>query len=110
MQRNQLLDEEKALKKREIADRHAVEMRGKERAAEAKAAGAAQRQAKIDEFNLKVKDSKDLEYELPALAEHLQHFTGATAVYIGKVTQPKKKIKDDDDDTAHIDGGAEPMI
>lgn len=110
VQRNQLLDEEKAVKKREIADRHAIEMRAKERAAEAKAAEEGDRQGKIDEFNQKVNESKDLEYELPALAEHLQHFTGATAVYIGKVVQPKKKIKDDDGDTAHIDPGAEPMI
>ena len=108
--RNQLLEEEKALKKKEIADRHAVEVRAKERAADAKAAAEAEHTQKLDDFAQKVKDSKDLEYELPALAEHLQHFTGATAVYIGKVVLPKKKIKEDDNDQAHEDPSAEPMI
>jgi hypothetical protein len=33
----------------------------------------------------------------------LHENTGATAVYIGKVVNPLKKIKDDDNDRAHID-------
>ena len=64
----------------------------------------------MDDFDETVRDSKDLEVELPAFVEHLQKFTGSTAVYIGKVVNPKKKIKEDDDDTAHIDPEAQPEI
>ncbi len=36
--------------------------------------------------------------------------TKATAVYIGKMVQPKKPINDRDDDQAHIDSSATPNI
>jgi len=32
----------------------------------------------------------------------------STAVYIGKIVNPIKQIKEDDDDTAHIDPDAKP--
>ena len=47
--------------------------------------------------------SRDLEEELQGLVDHIHENTGATAVYIGKVVNPLKKIKDDDNDRAHID-------
>ena len=40
--------------------------------------------------------SRDLEEELQGLVDHIHENTGATAVYIGKVVNPLKKIKDDD--------------
>lgn len=59
-------------------------------------------QARIEEFKTRVTDSHDLEYELPLLVEHLKEHTGSTAVYIGKVQKPKRKIRDDQNDKAHI--------
>jgi len=47
---------------------------------------------------------------LQDLVDHISENTGATAVYIGKITKPIKGIKDglaeDDDDTAHFIKGA----
>lgn len=42
--------------------------------------------------------------------DHLKSFTNATAVYVGKLIQPTKPIKEDSDDTAHIDPDAEKII
>ena len=39
---------------------------------------------------------------LSQLANHLAKNLGATGVYIGKLEPMMSKIKDDDDDTAHI--------
>ncbi len=39
---------------------------------------------------------------LPELNNLLKAHTNSTAVYIGKLVQPKKKIKDNDNDKAHI--------
>jgi len=36
--------------------------------------------------------------------------TGATAVYIGKLVQPKKRIRENDNDEAHIDNSAQPVL
>jgi len=36
--------------------------------------------------------------------------TNATAVYIGKVVQPKKAIQENDNDRAHIDRDADHVI
>lgn len=55
-------------------------------------------------------ESKDLNDQLQELADFLKQFTSATAVYIGKLVSPKKSIKDDDDDRAHIDGDAAKII
>jgi len=44
------------------------------------------------------------------LANFLSEFTQATSVYIGKQVVPKKKIKEDDDDTAHLDPEANKII
>ena len=40
------------------------------------------------------------------MVDHLKSVSDSTAVYIGKVIQPIKEIKEDDDDTAHIDPNA----
>jgi len=47
---------------------------------------------------------------LQGLTDHLQKFTEASAVYIGKLVSPKKSIKDSDDDTAHVDEASEKII
>lgn len=39
---------------------------------------------------------------LPELNNLLKQHTNSTAVYIGKLVQPKRKIKDNDNDKAHI--------
>ena len=57
-----------------------------------------------------IAEAKDLGDHLQGLTNHLQRFTGASAVYIGKLVAPKKPIKDSDDDTAHVDEGSEKII
>jgi len=47
---------------------------------------------------------------LQDLADFLKTETNATASYIGKLTQPKKPINDDDDDRAHEDPDAPNII
>jgi len=42
--------------------------------------------------------------------DHLKDFTDSTAVYVGKVTKSIKKIKDGDNDKAHINADALPEI
>lgn len=37
------------------------------------------------------------------MSNYLKEFTGATGVYIGKLTHPMKIIGEDDDDKAHLD-------
>lgn len=44
------------------------------------------------------------------MADYLKEFTHSTAVYIGKLVAPLKKIKEDDDDRAHIDADAANII
>lgn len=55
-------------------------------------------------------ESKDLNDQLQDQVDHVKSFTDATAVYVGKLVQPKKAIKDDDDDTAHLDTDASQQI
>jgi hypothetical protein len=61
-------------------------------------------------FTKKVMESKDLNDQLQDQVDHVKSFTDATAVYVGKLVQPKKAIKDDDDDTAHLDTDASQQI
>jgi hypothetical protein len=44
------------------------------------------------------------------LVNHLKTTSDSTAVYIGKVVNPIKEIKEDDDDQAHIDPNAVAQI
>mmetsp|Transcript_35439 Transcript_35439/g.54233 ORF Transcript_35439/g.54233 Transcript_35439/m.54233 type:complete len:81 (+) Transcript_35439:104-346(+) len=69
-----------------------------------------QRESKLEAFATKINKSNDLSDELQSLVDHLKEFTNSTAVYVGKITNPIKKIKDDDDDTAHVDPSAQPHI
>lgn len=57
-----------------------------------------------------MKDSKDLSENLQDLVNHLKTTSDSTAVYIGKVVNPIKEIKEDDDDQAHIDPNAVAQI
>ena len=61
-------------------------------------------------FNDTISRASDLSDHLQDLTDYLKRFTGASAAYIGKLVSPKKKIKDDDDDTAHIDNEGEKII
>ena len=40
----------------------------------------------------------------------MKKYTNASAVYIGKLVSPKKKITDQDDDIAHIDDASDKII
>lgn len=44
------------------------------------------------------------------MTDRLKKMTKATAVYIGKLVQPKKSIEENDNDKAHIDKDAERVI
>ena len=57
-----------------------------------------------------MKQSADLNDNLQELVDHLKGFTNSTAAYVGKLIQPTKPIKEDSDDTAHIDPDAEKII
>jgi hypothetical protein len=74
----------------------------------------AEKQAKRDAFFKKVEESEDLNDNLQDLVDHIAENTGATAVYVGKLSKPIKGIKDglaeDEDDTAHIIRGAKTHI
>jgi len=48
--------------------------------------------------------------QLQYLTDRLKKMTNATAVYIGKVVQPKKAIQENDNDRAHIDRDADHVI
>ena len=50
------------------------------------------KEQQIEKFNMRVTNSKDLTDELQNLVDHLKEFTDSTAVYVGKVTKPIKKI------------------
>ena len=50
--------------------------------------------------------STDLADNLQELVDHLKTNTGSTAVYVGKVVKPFGKIKEGDNDKAHIDPNA----
>ena len=54
--------------------------------------------------------SSDLNDCLQDLADHLKVHTNATAVYIGKLIQPNRLIKDDSIDTSHIDTEGEKVV
>jgi len=56
----------------------------------------------VNDFNNSVDHSHDLNDMLPELNNLLLQHTNSTAVYIGKLVQPLKKIKDSDNDKAHI--------
>lgn len=47
---------------------------------------------------------------LDLLCDYLQDFIGCTGVYIGKLTQPRKAISENDDDKAHLDEEAPKVI
>jgi hypothetical protein len=48
--------------------------------------------------------------QLQELADYIKEFTSATAVYIGKLVAPKKKIGEEDDERAHLDEEASKII
>lgn len=58
---------------------------------------------KKDAFFNKLSKSTDLHDNLEELSNFLEEYTSSTGVYIGKLTNPIKQIKDDEDENAHID-------
>ena len=63
-----------------------------------------------DVFVDTISKATDLSDHLQDLTDYLKRFTNASAVYIGKLVAPKKRIRDDDDDTAHIDNDGDKII
>lgn len=63
-----------------------------------------------EQFERRLSSSKDLADELKSLVSHLKDNTGSTAVYVGKVVQPIKAIKEGSNDTDHLDPGADKQI
>ena len=72
------------------------------------AAGMAQK--RIDDFDQKIASSTDLADNLQDLVNHLKMVSDSTAVYVGKVVNPIKEIKEEDDDKAHVDPNVVPQI
>ena len=62
------------------------------------------------QFVRSIAEANDLGDHMQELTNHLQRFSGASAVYIGKLVSPKKTIKDSDDDNAHVDETSEKII
>lgn len=61
-------------------------------------------------FYEKISFSKDLNDQLQDLADFLKTKASATAVYVGKLVQPKRKIQEDADEEAHKDEDAPNII
>jgi hypothetical protein len=100
--KDQLVQEERALKKQEILADYEARVEEKKFQEGEQAKADKEVEDRIGEFRTRVVESHDLEYELPLLVEHLKEHTTSTAVYIGKVQKPKRKIRDDQNDKAHI--------
>ena len=56
---------------------------------------------------MNIAQAHDLNDQLQELTDHLQEFTKASSVYIGKLVHPKKAIEEGDNDKAHIDKDSE---
>lgn len=89
---------------------HSEALKEQAQTEETKKQEAGSKEEKQKKFQLAVKDSKDLQDQLQDLVDHLQDFTGATAVYIGKLVAPKKPIQEGDDDEAHIDNDSPQIL
>jgi len=63
-----------------------------------------------EKFWKEVETSPDPSKNLPSLANYIEKNLKVTGVYIGKLEPKMKEIKDDDDDTAHIDEEAPKVI
>ena len=65
-------EEERAIKKRVIVEEHLENLKKENEEKEVKRKEKKAADDKLDDFKVRVEDSKDLEYELPALVDHLQ--------------------------------------
>lgn len=78
--------------------KHDKEIAEKQRAEKTASDKVQQWHNQCDAFNTLIQQSPDLSDQLQNLNDHLKVGTKATAVYIGKMVQPKKPINDRDDD------------
>lgn len=96
---------------KDLRDKHEYQLNQLVKQGQVQEQEKSERQAQIDQFYQKtIGESKDLTDQIQDLADFLKQFTSATAVYIGKLVAPKKPIKDDDDDKAHIDLDVQQII
>jgi Dpy-30 motif len=103
-------EDQKVLVK-ELKEKQVYQTAQEQKKIEHKEKEVAERDAKIQHFYEKtIGESTDLNDQMQDLADFLKQFTKATAVYIGKLVAPKKKIGEADDDTAHIDAEAQQII
>lgn len=95
---------------KEMKDKHQYQQQVAEKERHTKLKEAQEAEKKVEDFYSKVNSSKDLTDQLQDLADFLKEQTQSTAVYIGKLVQPKKPIGPEDDERAHIDEDAKSMI
>lgn len=106
--KSQQQQEEKVAKTKECLEKFNENEKSKAKIEAAKDLVRQSKEQQIEKFNMRVTNSKDLTDELQNLVDHLKEFTDSTAVYVGKVTKPIKKIKESDNDRAHINSDAQP--
>ena len=96
---------------KELRDKHDYQTTQAKKKSDNQQAEKSEKEAKIKTFYEKTMGgSSDLNDQLQELADLLKQYTTSTAVYIGKLVNPKKSIKETDDDRAHLDSDAEKVI
>lgn len=86
-----------------LKEKHEFNKRAKAAVENEKSQQVKAKEDKKDAFFDKLKKSKDLHDNLEELSNFIEEYTDATGVYIGKLTNPIKQIKDDEGEDAHID-------
>ena len=110
VQRQQMQQEDKMLKQKELQEKYDFEEKGRKKEQEKTDAVLKSKTEEAARFEARISSSKDLTDELDTLVAHLKGNTGSTAVYIGKIVKPIKEIKDDSNDTDHLDPSAAEQI
>ena len=96
---------------KELKEKHGYSLKQEEKKLEVKKKEKMTRDERIKYFyESTIGESKDLNDQLQDLADFLKEFTKSTACYVGKLVAPKKSIKEDDDERAHIDPDAANVI
>ena len=80
---------ERKQKVQELKDKKDLEQQDQSKEKEEEQKKEKETNAKIDDFKDKIENTEDLADLLQQYAYHLQEFTGATGVYIGKLIKPE---------------------
>lgn len=92
-----------------LKKKHEEELASKADKQEAEKKAVDDVQKENEAFWASLAESDDLTDNLTELTNYIHRNIKATGVYIGQLDPPMKPIKDDDDDTAHIDAEA-PLV